>query len=66
MSVVYTVIPAAHGFVYYHPNGKMSDIIAWAFAPGSAVPIPVTVLGPQPRKGAAIDHREYENCGALL
>jgi len=44
----------------------MFDILAWAFAPGSALPIPVTVLGPQPRKGAAVDHRDYENCGALL
>lgn len=66
MSTIYTVIPAAPGFIYYSANRKVFDILAWAFAPGSALPIPVTVLGPQPRKGAAIDHRDYERADVIL
>ena len=66
MSVVYTVIPAAPGFVYYTSRREVFDILAWAFAPGSAIPIPVTALGPQPRKGAAIDHRQYERADVAL
>lgn len=47
-----TIIPAAPGFVFYDTSKKWEfDIVAWGFTHDGALPIPITVLGPQVRKG---------------
>lgn len=66
MSKFYQIIAAAPDLIYTAPDGWDYDIVAWAFEHGSALPIPVTALGPQVRKGAEVRNRDRERSGVVL
>lgn len=47
-----TITPAAPGFVFVDMTDNWSsDVIAWGFTEDGALPCPITVMGPQLRKG---------------
>lgn len=66
----YQVLPAAPGFVYTKNVSSRDrwdyDIVAWGFEHGSALPIPITVEGPQSRKDSAIRNMDREHAEVRL